>query len=491
VCSLAPDEWLNGRLHHPSHDLETVRKAAARSGCELPRRLENRFRSGQPPHIHDVLTFTATTGIPLYQSFLIFGHDLEDLPLLQAVLHRSRTVILPTTVYDNERQIDWPAPLADREEPRRGEFLSELTRFECHRVSLADATCAPSSLYVRTGHDDTNLVPVLLPGTVVQVDTTDRGPGSSGSGRPIYAVADRRGVTCTYVDWLDDRSIVLVPHRHAVRPVIRRLEDEVVVLGRVCAELRPMCVRSESSAVAGHDHRPSRLVRPDPERQTFGRFLRSAREAIGMTHREAHELSATVARAYDDQRFAIGVGTLSDWESQNELPLHVPHLFSLAACYAVSIGNLLRAARVVDADPFSISSLTALIHAARMAAGVPNLTWDDVFRCGDRDTVLDRSLVGARYLIVNRRDRRIEHATDTRTVDRPLYILSDSQGRHVCSACFTEGRRIYLQPDPQLPMKVRALPRARISVRGRVVAAFRKIEQFQTNVRTRQVAPRP
>jgi hypothetical protein len=124
-------------------------------------------------------------------------------------------------------------------------------------------------------------------------------------------------------------------------------------------------------------------------------------------------------------------------------------------------------------------------------AGLPNLTWDDVFRCGDRDTVFDRSLVGARYLLVNRRDRRIEDATDTQTVDRPVYVLSDSQGRHVCSACFTEGRRIYLQPDPQLPLKVRALPRARISVRGRVVAAFREIEQIPAPVRTGHVAPRP
>jgi hypothetical protein len=208
-----------------------------------------------------------------------------------------------------------------------------------------------------------------------------------------------------------------------------------------------------------------------------------------MAHREAHELSTTIAQAYDDQRFAIGVGTLSDWESQDELPLHVPHVFSLAACYAVSFGDLLRAGGVVKTDPFSITSVTSLIHAVRIVAGLPHLTWDDVFRCGSRDTVFDRAVSGARYLIINRRDRRLERADDTPTVDRPLYLLSDPHGRHVCSGCFAEGRHIYLQPDPQLPLKVRALPRTHLSVCGRVVAALREIEQIPPRVRTGAVAP--
>lgn len=250
-----------------------------------------------------------------------------------------------------------------------------------------------------------------------------------------------------------------------------------------------MCVNARSLTNSSLDHRIGRLVRPDPERQTFGRFLRSARQAIGMSHREAHELSTTIAQAYDDQRFAIGVGTLSDWESQDELPLHVPHVFSLAACYAVSFGDFLRAGRVVKTDPFSITSVTSLIHAVRIVAGLPHLTWDDVFRCGSRDTVFDRAVSGARYLIVNRRDRRIAHASDTPTIDRPLYLLRDPHGRHVCSGCFAEGRHIYLQPDPQLPLKVRALPRTHISVCGRVVAALREIERIPPRVRTGAVAP--
>ena len=252
VGSVAPDPWLSGRLHSPPRDLGAARRTAARTGCELPRTLVERIRSGQSAHVHDVLAFSKRARVGLYEAFLLFGHDLEDLPPLQAALHRDRTVILPTTAYDHERVIDWPTPLADRDDPRHGEFLSELPgSFERQPVSVTGAACAANSLYVRTGWDDTSLVPVLVPGTMVRVDTADRGPGTSGPSRSIYAVADRRGVTCTYVDWLDDRRIALVPHRHDRRPVIRRLEDEAVILGRVRAELRPMCVSAHSVGAGG------------------------------------------------------------------------------------------------------------------------------------------------------------------------------------------------------------------------------------------------
>lgn len=491
MWSLAPAEWLSGRLHPPSSDLEAVRKTAARIGCDLPRALTDRIRAGQPPLIHDVLAFSETTGVSLYESLLLVGHDLEDLPLLQAVLHRNRTVVLPSTIYDHTRVIEWPTPLADSDDPQRGEFLSELTaRFERQLASSVDGACHPTSFYMRIGRDDTQLSPVMVPGTLVRVDTTDVGPSRSERHRSIYAVAHLGGLTCTYLDWLNERTIVLVPHHHEIPPTICRLDDEAVILGRVRSELRPMCVPAETRAVAPREHRVGRLVRPDAERQTVGRFLRSAREAIGMTHREAHELSTAIARAYDDRRFAIGVGTLSDWESQSDLPLHVAHVFSLAACYATSFGNLLRAGRVVHTDPFTATSPASLVHAARIVANLPNLSWDDVFRCGTREAVLDRSLASARYLIVNRRERGVDRGASRPTLDRPLYILSDARGRNLCSGCFADSRHLYVRPDPQLPFGVRALPRARISVRGRIVAAWREIEQIPAGVRTGPLVPR-
>jgi hypothetical protein len=445
-----------------------------------------------------MIHLSEVTGVDLYQCFKAIGYDLEDIPLLQAALLRRQTVPLPTTVYDRSRLIGWPGPVGDGVDLRRGEFISELiSGVESRCASDLQATCVQQMRYFRVGHRDRHLSPDIVPGTIVGVDVSDRGPADgpirkpTASARPIYMVAHLRGLTCTYVDWIGDRRIALVPRTHHCKPVLYTLNDEAVVIGRVREELRPLKVEPCDAPGTGHDHPAPRLVFPDADRQTFGRFLRSARESIGLTHREAHAISSRVADAYRDRQYAIGVGTLSDWESQDEPPRHIPHVISLAICYAVSFGQLLRAARLVERDPFEmpfgnppttssraaldgLSALPpALVHAARIAAGLPGLSWNDVFRCGRNAAVFDRSVSGASYLIVDRRDRRLPGVREPATIDRPLYILGDSRGRQICSGCFGADGHIYIQPDPSLPLSVKRIPRDHVSIRGRAVAALR------------------
>jgi hypothetical protein len=513
-----------GRLHHPPREPEAFRalatrvesllnerglshdalEALTRDGLRGDRRLRipggfvSGIRSGRVPRVHHVLALSEVAGIGLYTCFAAFGYDLEDIPILQAALHRERTIPLPATIYDGARLVEWPTLADEHVDGRRGEFLSELAqRFEGQCAATLAAARPASFEYFRIGLRDRHLVPAVVPGTIVGVDRTETGPTADAGtrqdpwGRPVYMVAHIRGLTCTYVDWLDDRTIALVPCEHAGTPSVYQLGGEATVVGRVRTELRPLRVAASDVARAGHDHCARRLVHPDPEHLTLGRFLRSARERIGMTHREAHEMSLEVADAYGNRRYAIGVGTLSDWESQRELPLNIPHVVSLAVCYAVPFGQLLRAGRLVDRDPFAITYDTgpridthpllddasalppALIHAARIASSLPNLSWSDVFRCGAGSPALDRSLVGARFVIVNRRDRRFPRPSESSTIDRPLCILGDSRGRQICTGCFARNGHVYLQPDPVLPVKVRRLPRAHVSVRGRALAVLR------------------
>jgi hypothetical protein len=501
------ERWLAGHLTSPLRTPDASARAAARidelvdargltGDPRIPVGLVARVRAGHTPLVHHVLALHELTQVGVYECLRIFGYDLEDLPLLQAVLHRDRTVILPATTSDHGQRTTWPAALDEHADLARGEFLPEIvSRFESRVPADVADPSASRFLYLRVGRFDTGLIPILVPGTIVQVDTFDRGPtrftsrGLRGDRRPLYAVAHLRGLTCAYVDWLDDRTIALVSIHHHEPPLIYRLDDEAVVLGRVCADLRPMEVRAEDVSKRGHDHCASRLLRPDPERQTFGAFLRASREAIGMTHRDAHAVSLRIADAYRDPRFAVGVGTLSDWESQSALPLHVPHVISLAVCYGVSFTDLLRASRLLGRDsvqperhhaaPYDNAALEtpvapALLHAVRIAADLPDLSWDDVFRCGDEATVFDRALLGARYLIVNRRSRSLARKGTIPTIDRPLYVVSDECGRQFCSGCFVDRDRFYIQPDPHLPLSMRAVPRRCVTIRGRIVAALRR-----------------
>jgi hypothetical protein len=496
---------LAGRLASPPRDRDALRVAATHlehwlrargvSGDpRLPAALIGRLRAGRAPLVHHLLALEEVSHAGVYACLRILGYDLEDLPLLQAVLHRDRTVMLSTTSYDRERPSVWPAAFTEHVDLSRGEFVSELvSRFDSYPApDLADGAAASRFVHLRIGRFDTDLTPSVVPGSIVRVDTGDCGPArfnpraQRGGDRPVYAVAHLRGLSCAYVDWIGEERIALIPHHHRRAPTIYRLQDEAVVLGRVCTELRPMDVEDEPNRRRGHTPCASRLVRPDADRQPFGAFLRSSREAIGMTHRDAHAVSVRIAEVYNDRRFAIGIGTLSDWESQRELPLSVPHLVSLAACYAVSFTDLLRASRLLSAPRLMPSERRAsapdrvdaslfqpaLWPAVQRVGGLQDLSWDDVFRCGDGATAFDRVLVGARYLIVNRRVRNVTRATSA-LVDRPLYILSDECGRQICAGCFVDRDRLYIQPDPLRPPSIRALACDRVTIRGRVTAILR------------------
>jgi len=495
------ERWLAGRLTVPGRTTEACAQSADRlerllatrgliGDPHLPQGLVGRVRSGGAALVHHVTTLSRLTNLDLYESLRLFGYDLEDLPLLQAVLHRDRTVLLPTTIYDNARQLLWPSRFDEYVDLTRGEFLPELvTRFGTRGVENIDAEMR--FLYLRLGRLDTRLVPTLVPGSIVQIDTTDRGSArftahpSHHVNRAIYAVAHLRGLSCSYVDWIDDERIALAPAYQYGAPLIYQVGTEAVVLGRIRMELRPMDVVADDTARGGHDHCATRLLRPNADCQTFGPFIRTAREALGMTHRDAHASSVRVAAAYGDPRFAFGVGTLSDWESQSEPPLYISHLLSLAACCAVSFFDLLRAARLSPADHVELSVLPcdlennsvlppALLHAARIAADLPDLGWDDVFRCGDGAPVFDRVMAGTQYVIVNRRSRRVPAKHEASTIDRPLYVLRDECGRQMCASCFVASDQLFIQPDPRLPLAIRSVSRNRITIRGRVVAALRR-----------------
>jgi hypothetical protein len=498
------DRWLAGRLTAPVRD----RAASAAGAAQLDRWLRSRglsgdprlpsgmivrLRAAHPPLVQHVLALNEVTNAGIYACLRMVGYNLEDLPLLQAVLHRDRTVALPAATYNPESRVVWPAAFNENADLTRGEFVSELvSRFDSHDAAEIEGSRASRFLYLRVGRYDTALAPTIVPGSIVQIDTGDCGPSrlisrAARRDRPVFAVAHVRGLACTYVDWLDGGRIALVPTHHLEPPTIYRLDDEAVVLGRVCGELRAMGAVADASRHVGHIHCAGRVTRPDPDRQAFGTFLRSSREAIGMTHRDAHAVSVRIADAYGDRRFAIGIGTLSDWESQRELPLSVPHVISLAVCYSVSFTDLLRASgfraeerpaspplAVVGADLTEAPLFhPALLPAVRVAAELPDLTWDDVFRCGDGATVFDSALAGARYLIVNRRDRSVTRALPARSIERALYILSDECGRQICAGCFVDRDQLYIQPDPSQRLSIRAVPRDCIRIRGRVVAILR------------------
>lgn len=456
---------------------------------------------GQIPHICQIVALSQITGIDVYTWLKVFGYDLEDLLRLQATIHQDRTVILATRVYDSDATIELPTHVHCGVNLSRSEFVSEIvSRLETVRASEL-VTRSAKYLYLKVGKHDTRLLPKVVPGTIVRINCDETSPTAlpgkvKSRQRPIFAVAHLGGLAITYVDWIDEKRIALLSRCHCHPALVCSLNEEAVVLGRVDAELRPLTTHYEHVARRGHDHSPARLTQADGSVPDFGRLLRSSRERIGLTFREAHELSLRVAREQRDAAHGIALGSLSEWEANAKLPTQLPQLISLCAMYCLDLGAVLAAAGVC-ADSFAfqlpgipdapivetepglarLESLATMLahvrHALPLLTGRDQFCWEDVLWWGRGEPALDTDLDGALFVFVNRRERRIAEPSSTLMIDRPLFALRAPSIGCFCGRCFVDGESLYIQPEPHFNVPIKRLSRRDVEVVGRATAVMR------------------
>jgi hypothetical protein len=108
------------------------------------------------------------------------------------------------------------------------------------------------------------------------------------------------------------------------------------------------CTEVEKFAAMYGRSEPELFVMPsslDP-RMSFSRLLRISRCRLGLTFREAHELTLRIVDVLQDRDFGIAAGLLSDYEAMNKVPRHIAKIISLCAIYGIDPRELLEAAGV-------------------------------------------------------------------------------------------------------------------------------------------------
>jgi len=114
-----------------------------------------------------------------------FGFHLDDIPRLQPLLARKRTVVLDSSVYDENARIPWFAERATSgTHPWNRSFGILLRLGPPVRAKTLLALRRPSFLYAKLGDDDLLAFPDLLPGSIVRVH-----PRSGASGCPRRKVS--------------------------------------------------------------------------------------------------------------------------------------------------------------------------------------------------------------------------------------------------------------------------------------------------------------
>ena len=299
--------------------------------------------TGVTPHVCQIAALSAITRHRFTDWMTAFGFDLAQIPRLQVRLHRERTVLVTPVEMDTNGMVSQTTatcPVARTGTPLRS-AATPLTRL--------DERLDEPYLYARIGTANNPTFPELLPGSIVRVDTRNKGFGSfsaDANSGPIYLVERVGGLTCCRVRRLDDRQILLLSGQSTQSSFPLRLGEEARILGRVDHELRPSQVTHVSNSGADSGMTTSLLRRNSQSASRLCALLQSSRERSGLTFRSAHNISVSVAQALHDKHYAISIGLLSDYETIDTPPRHIAKIMTLCILYGIDFFHYLNCAGI-------------------------------------------------------------------------------------------------------------------------------------------------
>jgi hypothetical protein len=481
------------------------------------------IESGQTPDIHQIAALSRLTGYRFVDWLALFGYHADEVLRLQLELQTERTIVLPSTIYDPLVMLPWirrvdtsidldrTQPLASLIDAIGYESVGELDRFNRRRY-----------LYARVGRRDDMVRSRLAAGSVVRVDPSHTSVAPVGQPRPVYLVQHLGGLSCCYVEKLDDQHIVLLPDDGASRVMRCRIGTEAVILGTVDLEMRPLQgMNGDAQPLPREKCQTSHRLRPFDALADMhagpGTFARSSRERIGVCFREAQQMTRQLAARYVDKNYNVALGSLSDAETQNVLPRHIPKILSLCIAYSMDLWQYLRAggvpvdqlggapipaqflrdehevpdgARVVpgassaDGAPQAMENVLGrlgempffLLRSMGNLVGQEQLSLDDVYVWGQRERVLHPLFHGAILVFVNRRQRRVPDARLRQSpAQRPLFLIRTPAGQLVAGLCALDGDLVLVHPHNASRTPVLTFPTEDIEVIGRVSAVVRTI----------------
>jgi hypothetical protein len=299
---------------------------------------------GLSPHIGQLVALSEIADAPLLECLRAVDVDLRRLWALQAGIHFDRTTLIPDASY--AAHLACAPPLNLCMGLLNTTRLSDLVGQRLELIPMMPTASQRRYRYARIGQADVGSVPALLPGSLVRVDALHCEAPAFGNvaaaSTPLYLVDDGSRLTCRHVLRVDPRRALLVSPNPEYEPLECRLPDEARLLGAVDLELRQTerPPRTPQSPIRADGHQTPPASRLD-NGGSLGAELRAARDRLGLHLRDVNQLTHTVARACRSERYAISLGSLSDYEGHNVLPRHIEKIFTLACVYAMDFFDLL------------------------------------------------------------------------------------------------------------------------------------------------------
>lgn len=475
-------------------------------------------RGAFTPSIYQVFALSRISGYRLSDWLRIFGIDLENIPRIQILIPRKRTVLLDTSFTDTQAWVQWfRNRRSDRPTPSVAPLALLLEPAESRRIGSTPGAGTRGFLYAKIGTEDAFACPDLLAGSVVRINphlTAESLPAENGQiSERIFLLEHSKGLFCSRIRRARPDVIVPVGTELAFAQIELQFPSQVRLAGVVDFEIRSLLKGAKH--VVPHDLAKRWTPALLPAEQDFGQLLSTARRNANLSFRESAAMSGTVSGILGDRRYRISPSSLCDYEILSAPPRGLHKIITLCCLYGLTFRGFLsaiemaleeagteampdqfvsRASYVESAKNSPEASETAgagffeqliqlceefpffLRHTLASFADLREVSLDDFFWIGGEQEVLLPYFRSGMLALVNRRRKTPFYFASKPLWKQPVYLLLQRDGKYLCACCGIENGSLVIHPYTEhFHRAVQFRHHKDIEVVGQIVAIARTL----------------
>jgi len=201
-------------------------------------RLNQIENDGSLPSIYKLYSLAVVYGLGMEEMMGLYGVNLSRMEEHRSKALQSGTRLLSAEVGDPNRPLRFPVRFDPGFRPEKTAFLSRMIEMWGEiPAGLLTTLDSKKYLYGYIGLEDHMMVPLLRPGTVVQIDNSRRRVANQGWSsqfdRPLYFIEMRYSYECCWC-YQRGRELSLIAHPLSpCGPRTIRVPDDGEVLGQV------------------------------------------------------------------------------------------------------------------------------------------------------------------------------------------------------------------------------------------------------------------
>jgi transcriptional regulator with XRE-family HTH domain len=202
------------------------------------------------PRMFRMYSISAIYHLPFTEVASYFGLQIADLRRDSASIQLPNTHLLESIGEAEAEAVSLPVEFKRDFRFEKTNLLARVVeKWDAVPLGLLQHLDLRASMYGYIGLEDFTLYPLIRPGSLVQIDASQRkispAPWKTEFERPIYFTELRDGYVCSWCE-IDRGRLVVIPHAHSHREVrVFDYPSQAEIIGRVTGVA--MCIVGENS----------------------------------------------------------------------------------------------------------------------------------------------------------------------------------------------------------------------------------------------------